>query len=45
MADPDGPPTTTTVQAHPARSFDLPAASITVLRGKVVMSAAGSSGN
>jgi len=45
MADPDGPPTTTTVQAHPATSFDLPAASITVLRGKVVMSAARSSGN
>jgi hypothetical protein len=45
MADPDGPPTTTTVEAHPATNFDLPAASITVLRGKVVMSAAGSSGN
>jgi hypothetical protein len=45
VADPDGPPTTTTVQAHAATSFNLPAASITVLRGKVVMSAAGSSGS
>ena len=45
MADPDGPPTTTTVQARAATSFNLPAASITVLRGKVVMTAKASSGN
>jgi hypothetical protein len=44
-ADPDGPPTTTTVEAHAATSFSLPAASITLLRGKVVMNAAGPGGN
>jgi hypothetical protein len=37
IADPDGPPRTTTVQASAATTFDLPAASITVLRGKVAM--------
>jgi hypothetical protein len=36
-ADPDGPPTMTTVAARATTSFDLPAASITVLRGKVAM--------
>jgi len=36
-ADPDRPPTTTTVAARAATSFNLPAASIIVLRGKVVM--------
>jgi len=37
MADPDGPPASTTVEARPDTIFTLPAASITVLRGKVVM--------
>jgi hypothetical protein len=36
-ADPDGPPATTTVRADSGTVFKLPAASITVLRGKVVM--------
>jgi hypothetical protein len=45
VADPDGPPTTTTIEARSATSFNLPAASITVLRGKVVMTAATSAGN
>jgi len=44
-ADPDGPPTAATLEAHPGTSFELPAASITVLRGKVVMTAGPSSGN
>jgi hypothetical protein len=34
-ADPDHPPVATTVAAGPQASFTLPAASITVLRGKV----------
>jgi hypothetical protein len=34
-ADPDGPPTTTTLDARPETTFNLAAASITVLRGKV----------
>src|SRR5271170_734320 len=34
-ADPDHPPVATTVAAGPQTSFTLPAASITVLRGKV----------
>jgi hypothetical protein len=38
-ADPDGPPTTTIVNAQPNASFTLPASSITVLRGKVAMPA------
>ena len=37
VADPDGPPKTTNIEARPGTSFDLPAASITVLRGKVAM--------
>jgi hypothetical protein len=32
-ADPDGPPETTTVNANEATEYDLPAASLTVLRG------------
>ena len=43
-ADPDGPPTTTSVEARAATGFNLPAASITVLRGKVVMTAGAASG-
>jgi hypothetical protein len=39
MADPDGPPTTRTVNAGRDTSFTLPAASVTVLRGKVAMRA------
>ena len=35
-ADPDGPATTTTLDARPDTRFTLPPASITVLRGKVV---------
>jgi F5/8 type C domain len=35
MADPDGPPASTTIDARPDTLFNLPAASITVLRGKV----------
>jgi hypothetical protein len=42
-ADPDGPPLTTTLEADAATRFALPPASITVLRGKVAMSAAGAS--
>jgi hypothetical protein len=38
-ADPDGPLATTSVDADPNTSFTLPAASITVLRGKVTMPA------
>jgi hypothetical protein len=38
-ADPDGPPATTTVDAGPDTVFSLPAASITVLRGKLAMPA------
>ena len=38
-ADPDGPPTVTTLEARTNTSFNLPAASITVLRGKVAMTA------
>jgi len=38
LADPDGPPRATTVEAGAATSFNLPAASITVLRGQVLMS-------
>jgi hypothetical protein len=34
-ADPDGPVLTTTVEAGPAGTFRLPAASVTVLRGRV----------
>jgi F5/8 type C domain len=34
-ADPDGPPASTTVNAGPDTLFNLPAASITVLRGRV----------
>jgi hypothetical protein len=37
MADPHGPPASTTVEARPDTIFTLPAASITVQRGKVVM--------
>ena len=37
MADPDGPPASTTVEAGGDTSFNLPAASIAVLRGKVSM--------
>ena len=37
MADPDGPPASTTVEARPDTIFTLPAASIAVLRGKVMM--------
>ena len=36
-ADPDGPPTRATVEARADSTFNLPAASITVLRGKVAM--------
>jgi F5/8 type C domain len=43
-ADPDGPPTTGTVEARAATTFNLPAASITVLRGRVRMTA-GAAGN
>jgi hypothetical protein len=39
IADPDGPPKTATVEARSVTSFTLPAASITVLRGTVAMSA------
>jgi hypothetical protein len=38
-ADPDGPPTSTTLEARTNTSFNLPAASITVLRGKLAMTA------
>ena len=38
IADPDGPPTTAIVAARAGASYILPAASITVLRGKVQMS-------
>jgi hypothetical protein len=38
-ADPDGPPTGTTLEARTNTSFNLPAASVTVLRGKVAMTA------
>src|SRR5215472_14164702 len=34
-ADPDGPPKTSTQQARPDTSYDLPAASVTVLRGTI----------
>jgi hypothetical protein len=37
VAKPDGPPVNTMVAAGADRLFDLPAASITVLRGKVAM--------
>jgi hypothetical protein len=37
-ADPDGPPATTVIAARAGASYNLPAASITVLRGKVQMS-------
>jgi hypothetical protein len=40
-ADPDGPPLKRTLDAGPATSFALPPASITVLRGKVVMQSGG----
>jgi hypothetical protein len=40
-ADPDGPPLKRTLDAGPATSFTLPPASITVLRGKVVMQSGG----
>ena len=40
-ADPDGPPVSSTVAAGPSTRFALPPASITVLRGKVVMAEAG----
>ena len=44
-ADPDGPAVITTIDAGPDTAFVLPAASITVLRGKVTMrAAAGASG-
>jgi len=36
-ADPDGPPTRATVEARADSTFNLPAASITVLRGRVAM--------
>ena len=36
-ADPDGPPTRATVEARADSTFNLPAASITVLRGKVAL--------
>ena len=36
-ADPDGPPTRATVEACADSTFNLPAASITVLRGRVAM--------
>jgi F5/8 type C domain len=39
-ADPDGPPRSTKVEARTDTLFGLPAASITVLRGKVAMTAA-----
>jgi hypothetical protein len=45
LADPDGPPTAMTFEARASTSFELPAASITVLRGKVVMTAGAASGN
>src|SRR4029077_10390788 len=38
-ADPDGPPTSTTVEMRSGTTFNLPAASITVLRGEVAMTA------
>ena len=38
-ADPDGPPVRATVNAGPDAKFTLPPASITVLRGKVTLSA------
>ena len=44
-ADPDGPPTRATVEARADSTFNLPAASITLLRGKVAMTAGASSGN
>jgi hypothetical protein len=37
VADPDGPPRRTTIQAGPDTVFTLPHASITVLRGRVGM--------
>lgn len=37
VADPDGPPTRTTIQAGPDTLYTLPKASVTVLRGKVVV--------
>jgi hypothetical protein len=38
-ADPDGPPKTSSLQASQNTTYELPAASVTVLRGK--LSAAG----
>lgn len=38
-ADPDGPPKASTLQARPDASYDLPPASVTVLRGAVSASA------
>lgn len=40
IADPDGPAATATIEAGPETRFDLPPASITVLRGKAAMSVA-----
>jgi len=37
LADPDGPPRSTVIEARPDTSFNLPAASITVLRGRIAM--------
>lgn len=36
-ADPDGPPASSNVDAHPDSKFTLPPASIAVLRGKVTL--------
>jgi hypothetical protein len=35
MADPDGPPARATITATASTSFNLPKASVTVLRGKL----------
>jgi len=34
-ADPDGPPVSSTIEAHAATRYDLPAASLTIVRGRV----------
>jgi hypothetical protein len=40
-ADPDGPPRRSTINAAPDHAYELPAASLTILRGNIGSSAAG----